>query len=154
MKRLPITAKAKMGNTKSPLKFDYRFTKGVADQVAASKEFIAAGDAIGLGIDSAERRISRQQAQAQGVREEKAASGGGGPDMREFDKASSKISGGQSYEEKTSASIEKVKEAQKKEKYGDTPLSQFLSNQKTGGYQTSLTGGKKLAMGAGGVKVI
>jgi hypothetical protein len=91
MKRLPITAKAKMGNTKSPLKFDYRFTKGVADQVAASKEFIAAGDAIGLGIDSAERRIARQQAQAKGVREEKQASGGSGPDMREFDKEVAKV---------------------------------------------------------------
>ena len=60
MKRLPITHKAKQSS--SPLKFDYRFTKSVADQVAASKEFIAAGDAIGLGIDSSERRIQRQNA--------------------------------------------------------------------------------------------
>lgn len=58
MKRLPITHKAKQSS--SPLKFDYRFLKGVADQVAASKEFIAAGDAIGLGVDSSERRIQRQ----------------------------------------------------------------------------------------------
>jgi hypothetical protein len=145
MKRLPITHKAKQSS--SPLKFDYKFTKSVADQVAASKEFIAAGDAIGVGIDSAERRIARQQSQAA----EKEASG---PDMREFDKAASKIPSGPSYEEKVSASAEKVKEAQKKEKYGDTGFSQSSINQSTGGYKMGLTGGKKLAMGAGGVKVI
>jgi hypothetical protein len=148
MKRLPITAKAKMGNTKSPLKFDYRFAKGVADQVAASKEFIAAGDAIGVGIDSSERRIQRQKAISG---EPKEASG---PDMREFDKAVSKIPSGPSYEEKVSASTERVKEAQKKEKYGDTGFSQSSINQNTGGYKMSLMGGKKLAMGVGGVKII
>jgi hypothetical protein len=89
MKRLPITHKAKQAS--SPLKFDYKFTKTVADQVAASKEFIAAGDAMGLGIDSAERRIARQQAQAKGVREEKEASGDRGPDMSLFDKEVAKV---------------------------------------------------------------
>ena len=83
MKRLPITHKAKQAS--SPLKFDYRFAKGVADQVAASKEFIAAGDAIGLGIDSSERRIQRQRATSG---EPKEASG---PDMREFDKEVAKV---------------------------------------------------------------
>lgn len=85
MKRLPITHKAKQGTNNSPLKFDYRFTKGVADQVAASKEFIAAGDAIGLGIDSSERRIERQNAINQGKEKQTA------PNMRDFDKEAGKV---------------------------------------------------------------
>ena len=85
MKRLPITHKAKQGTNNSPLKFDYRFTKGVADQVAASKEFIAAGDAIGLGIDSSERRIERQNAINKGKEKQTA------PNMRDFDNEAGKI---------------------------------------------------------------
>ena len=124
MKRLPITAKAKMGNTKSPLKFDYRFTKGVADQVAASKEFIAAGDAMGLGMDSSERRIQRQREISGGQKEES------GPDMREFDKAASKVpADGETYS--------LPKEMQSK-----------------GGYKMNLTDGKKLVMGPSGVKTV
>lgn len=88
MKRLPITHKAKQSS--SPLRFDYKFAKGVADQVSASKKFIAAGDAIGLGIDSAERRIARQQEQADAVRQEKA--GGEKPvNMKDYDDAADNV---------------------------------------------------------------
>lgn len=135
MKRLPITAKAKMGNTKSPLKFDYRFAKGVADQVAASKEFIAAGDAIGVGIDSSERRIQRQKAISG---EPKEASG---PDMREFDKAASNVPAGNA-----------VYSSQKESKKTNSSVPKEL--QSKGGYKMEVTGGKKLVMGVGGVKVI
>ena len=96
MKRLPITHRAKQAS--SPMKFDYRFAKGVADQVASSKEFIAAGDAIGLGIDSSERRIARQQEQAKNVRKEKEASGLGKQqiDTSDFDDAANKVNKQQS----------------------------------------------------------
>lgn len=88
MKRLPITHRAKQSS--SPLKFDYQFAKRTADQVASSKEFIAAGDAIGLGIDSTERRIARQQEQANAVRKEKAMDKNP-MDMTKFDKAEDEV---------------------------------------------------------------
>lgn len=64
MKTTPITQRAKGANAGSPLKFDARFLQGVAGGVAESKKFIAAGDAMGLGMDATERRIQRQEAVA------------------------------------------------------------------------------------------
>jgi hypothetical protein len=135
MKRLPITAKAKIGNTKSPLKFDYRFTKGMADQVAASREFIAAGDAMGLGIDSSERRIQRQNEISGNKKTDD------GPDMRGFNRAVEEFPVGNTpYTQ------------QKEPKKSKSQAPKDSSSKK--GYRMDITGGKKLAMGSKGVEVI
>ena len=145
MKRLPITHKAKQSS--SPLKFDYRFAKGVADQVAASKEFIAAGDAIGVGIDSAERRIARQQTQAANTRAEKEASGGKGPDMQPFEKEAGKVTESAFTTNSASKQIENYKTAGQSEEY-----KKFGGG--GNGYKLSLSSGKKLAMGSKGVSEV
>lgn len=145
MKRLPITHKAKQSS--SPLKFDYRFAKGVADQVAASKEFIAAGDAIGVGIDSAERRIARQQTQAANTRAEKEASGGNGPNMQPFDKEAGKVTESAFTTNSTSKQVENVKTSGQSEEY-----KKFGGGK--GGYKLGLSGGKSLAMGSNGVSEV
>jgi hypothetical protein len=141
MKRLPITHKAKQSS--SPLKFDYRFTKSVADQVAASKEFIAAGDAIGVGIDSAERRIARQQSQAA----EKEASGGNGPNMQPFEKEAGKVTESAFTTNSASKQIENYKTAGQSKEY-----KKFGGSK--GGYKLGLSGGKSLAMGSNGVSEV
>jgi hypothetical protein len=141
MKRLPITHKAKQSS--SPLKFDYKFTKSVADQVAASKEFIAAGDAIGVGIDSAERRIARQQSQAA----EKEASGGNGPNMQPFEKEAGKVTESAFTTNSASKQVENVKTSGRSEEY-----KKFGGGK--GGYKLGLSGGKSLAMGINGVSEV
>jgi hypothetical protein len=145
MKRLPITHKAKQSS--SPLKFDYKFTKSVADQVAASKEFIAAGDAIGVGIDSAERRIARQQTQAANTRAEKEASGGNGPNMQPFEKEAGKVTESAFTTNSASKAIDNTKKSGQSEEY-----KKFGGSK--GGYKLGLSGGKSLAMGSNGVSEV
>lgn len=127
MKKLPITQKAKS----SPFKFDYSFLTKVAGGVADSKEFIAAGQSIGEGMDDAARRQMMQNKVEQSNMETQ--------EMREITKGSSRpMDLGN----------------KKKNNTVTDSLPTLFNNENKGGYGISLADGSKLAMGNKGVGVV
>ena len=128
MKRLPITQKAKS----SPFKFDYSFLTKVAGGVADSKEFIAAGQSIGEGMDDAARRQMLQNKVEQSNMETQ--------EMREIAQGNNRPMN--------------LGNNKKKNNTVTDSLPTLFNNEDKGGYGITLADGSKLAMGSKGVGVV